>query len=336
MNIDDIVDLRQLGRCLVVLMPVLLVWWASADLLWLRAAIVAVALYIGVERAHLAPLGVLLQTLAIMAAFLLLLRSLVVPPLFVAGCALMAAGAIGLSAYGRKLRSLGNFVFIPALYLACEAADGSAPAQYAAQGAHLLPYIALCMLPVWLLSLVEHHRRLDAMPWWRHHTRLRYLDDAGTTMAVREAMLAGGLAVACAAALVAWRHFGHGQWVIWSAASVVTGDVLSAKRKLRDRAWGAAVGVPMGIGIGSLLPHHPAVSALIALGAVTSLVSFRRYPIGFAVRCACAAVALTVLNAPADVAAERLIDVVLGGVIGLAGVLAVNRALLGECTLLHP
>jgi len=331
-SLNDHVDWRQARRCLAVLLPVLLLWGVSGDMQWLRAAVVTVATLIGIERVQLAPSGVLLHGMAISIGYLLLLWALTMPLAFVIGCALLAAGAIGLSAFGRKLRSLGNFVFIPALYLACETAEDGAPAQYLALGLRLLPYLALCLAPVWLLALFEHRRRRSEAPLWRHHAQLRFLRDAGVKMPVAEAMLAGGLAVACAAAWVEWRHPGHGQWVIWSAASVVTGDVLSAKQKLRDRGLGALLGVPLGIGAGALLPHHPAVYALIALGAVMTLVSFRRYPVGFAARCACAAGALTVLNAPAGVAAERLINVLLGGAIGFVLVLAVNGLAQGKTT----
>jgi hypothetical protein len=311
-------------RCLAVLLPVLLLWGASGDPLWLRAAIVTVATLIGVERAHMAPLGVLLQASAIMAGFLGLLWALKSPPLFVLGSALLASVAIGLSTFDRKLRSLGNFIFIPTLYLACETAEGAQPDQYWAQGLHFLPYLALSMLPVWALSLVEHRQRRDAMGPWRHYASLRFAQEADAPMPAKEAMLVGGLAVACAATLVEWLRLGHGQWVIWSAASVVTGDVLSAKRKLRDRVMGALAGVPPGIVLGQMLPHVPMVYALLALATAVTLVAFRRYPVGFAARCACAAAALTVLNAPALEASERLINVLLGGAIGVSLLLAIH------------
>jgi hypothetical protein len=44
--------------------------------------------------------------------------------------------------------------------------------------------------------------------------------------------------------------------VIWSAASVVTGDAASARRKLNDRLLGAFVGVPIGVTLGFLMPHN--------------------------------------------------------------------------------
>ncbi|BEV72133.1 FUSC family protein [Paludibacterium sp. THUN1379] len=323
------IHLRQAGRCLMVLMPVLLLWVISGDALWLRAAVMAVATLIGVERAHLAPAGVLLQALAVTMGFLLLFFALQQPVLFVLGCGLMAAAAIGLSAFGRKLRSLGNFVFIPALYLACETAEGLVPAQFAAHAWHFLPYMLISMLPVLLLSLIEHHRRgrQQAAGMWRHYLCWRHQRDAGEAMPVAAAMLAVGLAVACAAALVEWQQLGHGQWVVWSAASVVTGDVLSSRRKLRDRGLGALIGVPLGIGIGSLLPHTPVMYALVALASVTTLVSFHRYIVGFAARCTCVACALILLNESAMVASERLVNVLLGGVIGLGFVLLVDRLL---------
>src|SRR6476646_10767260 len=53
--------------------------------------------------------------------FLVLLTTISTPPAFVGATAAMAAASILVTAKDHKVRSLGNFTFIPALYLACEA-----------------------------------------------------------------------------------------------------------------------------------------------------------------------------------------------------------------------
>jgi hypothetical protein len=72
----------------------------------------------------------------------------------------------------------------------------------------------------------------------RHCARFRRRGaDHGIAEPFLEAM-AAALSVACALILVEWRGFDHGQWLVWSAASVATGDTASAKRKLADRLRG--------------------------------------------------------------------------------------------------
>jgi hypothetical protein len=55
-----------------------------------------------------------------------------------------------------------------------------------------------------------------------------------------------------------------------------------------------------------------------------TLVAFRRYLIGFGARCVCIALALTVGGHSLFVAGERILNVILGGAIGLACVLALR------------
>ena len=57
-------------------------------------------------------------------------------------------------------------------------------------------------------------------------------------------MIAVALAVGLAALFAEWRHVPYAQWLVCSAASVVTGDAVSARRTLGDRLVGALVGVP--------------------------------------------------------------------------------------------
>lgn len=55
------------------------------------------------------------------------------------------------------------------------------------------------------------------------------------------------------------RHCGPacGEWLIWSAASVVTGSLTTAQRKAGDRVAGAVFGASAGV-TPSWLPLHPA------------------------------------------------------------------------------
>jgi uncharacterized membrane protein YccC len=145
--------------------------------------------------------------------------------------------------------------------------------------------------------------------------------DLGVPQRWREAVLTATVAVALAATLVEWRHLGNGQWTIWSAASVVTGNYGTARIKLGNRAAGALIGVPAGIGIGELLPHGVFAFDFVVLTSFLTIVAFRSYVLGFGMRCMLVASAIMIAGQTAAVAAERVSNVILGGLIGLLCVL---------------
>ncbi|MHA7187470.1 FUSC family protein, partial [Burkholderia pseudomallei] len=160
-------DLPTLGRTLAVCAPTIALYGATGDARWLLASIATVSIAIAVERVGIAPLGALAQSAAIVAGFLSLSCALSAWPAFVAGCATLAAAAVALSRCGARLRSLGNFVFIPSLYLTCEAAAAHHSAT------RLVPYLGAAMLPAIALSGVQAWRnapaahRLHALARWR-------------------------------------------------------------------------------------------------------------------------------------------------------------------------
>lgn len=314
-------DLPTLGRTLAVCAPTIALYGATGDVRWLLASIATVSIAIAVERVGIAPLGALAQGTAIVAGFLSLSCALSAWPAFVAGCATLAAAAVALSRCGARLRSLGNFVFIPSLYLTCEAAAAHHSAT------RLVPYLGAAMLPAIALSGVQAWRnapaahRLHALARWRG---ARELGRPAASSDVAQAIVAIALAVAAAALLVEWRHIDNGQWAIWSAASVVTGDAATARVKLRDRGLGALAGVPLGLAAGHALPHGALVYTLATLASVLTLVAFRHYATGFGARCACIACASWVAQQSTAIAAERVVNVLAGGLIGIACVLATH------------
>jgi uncharacterized membrane protein YccC len=281
--------------------------------------------FIAMEQVGLAPLGVALHGLAIAAGFLLLLTALPDPPLFALAAAVIAAAAILLTAKGHRLRTPGNFVFIPALYIACELAETGQGGAFAG-GIAFLPYLAFALLPVFLLSAVENARDCaPRTPQAAHLVRVRRLSgDFGSAVPIGESLAAIVGAVALAALFIEWRHAPHAQWVIWSAASVVTGDVAGAQRKLADRAVGALVGVPIGLVLALAAPHTPGMLRIAGIGGLLSLIVFRRYPVAFGTRCALIAFALSIAG-ELNGAAERVENVLIGGAIGLAFVLSVHE-----------
>jgi hypothetical protein len=321
------IEIGELTRCVLVLLPTVLVALVTGDEAWWGAGIATISSFVAMERSGLAPLGVVLHGVAMTVGFLVLLAALPVTPLFVLGATALAVGAVWLTAAGAKLRFLGLFTFIPAVYIACETAE-AAPAGAAFQaGLAFVPILAVALVPVLLLSAVTHHQTRNAgTRYARHISRVMRWAEWGSRDRTAESMVAVALAVAAAAWLVKAQHLPHGQWVIWSAASIVTGNAATGRRKARDRMAGAIVGVPVGIVLDLLVPHNAVTYGLTTTASLLTIVAFRRYVLGFGLRCAGAALALMLVGQTSAVAAERAGNVILGGLIGLLFVSLVQAA----------
>jgi hypothetical protein len=324
-QIDRVVDGRALARGLLVLAPLIAATLGAGDTLWMNGALITASAFIAMEETGLAPLGVALHGLAICASFLVLIAALRFPPLFALAAAALAAGAILLTAKGHRMRALGSFTFIPALYLAYEFGRIGGGSAFA-RGLAFLPYAAFALVPVLLLSAAEHWReRSPDVRRWAHLGRIwRRGVDFGAEVPFGAAVISAALAVSVAALLVGWARVPRAQWVVWSAASVVTGDAASAWRKLGDRMIGVLAGAPIGVICALFAPHEPWVLPLAGLGALLTLFAFRIYRVGFGARCALVAFALTAAGQSGG-AAVRIADVLLGGAVGFAFVLAVHE-----------
>ena len=317
-GVETVFDRRALGRAMFALVPLLVLALVSGRSEWLTAAIVPVAMLIALDHSQLAPLGVFTHALAISAGFVILMASLAHPLLFVVATVLLGMGSVLVTAGGSALRSLGNFTFIPSLYLACESAEGVTRQAVLTRSVELLPFLLIAALPILLVASVEHFRsRETGRPTLTHFAKWTRLSPNSERNAYIELMITVALAVACAAALVEWRHVDHGQWMIWSAASVVTGNAVSARQKFRNRLTGAVVGVSSGVVVGSLIPHASFMRVLDVVAAMLTLVCIRPYRLAFGARCACAAMAFVLAGQPWIFGGERLLNVAAGSGIGL-------------------
>jgi hypothetical protein len=317
-RISQSVDWRSLWLGLAVLAPLIFVACWTNDRDWWHAMIITVSVFIAADRSALAPLGVIMHAIAIALGFLFLLMALASPTLFVPAVVLLASASVLITAYGSEYRSLGNWTFIPSLYLACEIAQRAAPDAPLMLGLHFLPYAAAAIAPVLLLSLILH-----SVAWpsgvgaFSHFGQLLHKKPLAGRQWVGKALLATALAVACAAAVVEWQRLPHGQWMIWSAVSVIAGEATTNRRKLQDRAIGALVGVPLGFGLGVLLPHSSLTYSITAVLTLVTLMALRHYTIAFGLRCACVVLALVITGQTNMDAADRVIHVLVGGVIGI-------------------
>ncbi|TDR80579.1 FUSC family protein [Paludibacterium purpuratum] len=310
-----------LAAVLCLLPFFLLAEWRH-DANWQKATVVTISALIVYRETKSGPLLVLVHGLAMVLGFMALFLAIPHPWLFVALCAGLGISLLGLTGWDRTLRSFGTWTFIPVLYAAIE--NGGDWHGGRLDGAlQLMPYLAWGVLPVLLLNVL--HRcaaapRAGVLPMLRHLSRWHHLERRlGNGIDAVLPALAAALAVGLCAWLFERHAIPEGQWFIWSAASVITGELQSTSKKIRDRVFGALVGVPSGIALGLfIVPHSDFWINVAGLLTLVTIVAFREYRPAFAARCAGHALIITLLGGSLLQEGSRLVNVVGGGVIGIA------------------
>ncbi len=319
-------DLAALATGVAVVAPFLVVAGAGHHPVALRLGFLALCLLIPAYKLGLPPLATLLHALATLLACGMLYAAAASPVVFVAATAATAIGTIFLTRFGARLRTLGSFFFIPALYLACEfreAPDG---------GAELLDLVLLSPLALAATIGAEQLRRrlsgrTPATP--PPVSALRRAVTGGAGFGEAEARwvthaLAVFLGVAVAATLAEVFDMADRQWVIWSAVSVVTGDQHEAWGKLKVRGIGVAVGAPLGLLVGLALPQTALVYGLAVAAILMTLIAVPRYPLAFTLRSFFIGLAAVAAGGTAAIAESRVENVILGGIIGVLALLLVS------------
>ncbi|SAK49357.1 hypothetical protein AWB76_01320 [Caballeronia temeraria] len=310
-------------RATTALLPFVALALVTGNALWMKASLLAIATVIAQDRLDLRPAGVAAHGLAIIGGTYLLLLAELVPAFFVVACMLLAARVILLVSRGKELRALGNWTFIPVLILANELHGGRTVDALLRAAPAALPYLFIALAPAVLAAYIRSRGKPAA--------RWSNLDDFGMRAPFGEDLAAMLASVGIAALMVVYGHMERAQWVIWGAASIVTGSVDTARAKLKDRALGVIAGVPIGILLGQfVVPHSGIAVTLATLATFLTLVAFQRYVVGYFFRCLFVALAIMLANQSAADALERLTHVLAGGVIGIVCVLgahAVSRRL---------
>ncbi len=304
--------------------PFTLVATAGGDPFALKLGFLAVCLLIPAYKLGLPPLATLLHALATVTACAVLFAAAAQPVVFVVASAVIAIATIWVTRYGARLRTLGSFFFIPALYLACELREMPDGARDLGRLVLLSPIAAAAVIGIgltrhWLsgersdgpsersleASLLRGVRRGDAEGRWITHA------------------IAVFVAVLVAAALVEVLRMGEPQWVIWSSISVVTGGRREAVGKLGVRTMGVVVGAPLGLAAGWLLPQTEVVYSLALIALLMTLVAIPRYPLAFTLRCFFIGLAAVAAGGSVAIAESRVENVILGGLIGVLALLVV-------------
>jgi hypothetical protein len=300
----------ELLRALIVIGPLVIAYFFLREPAVLNLGLIAISLLIPALRLGLAPRTVALHYLAILITFGALFLAAPVKPLFVSLTAFAAFLAVAVTRYGDALRTLGNWVFIPAVYLACEVREGSGATEALRHAGIIVAASPIALLLVCCVQMFDGRHRDDAVPPHYGSASVDWLLPAAAT----------ALAVFAVAALVEVLDLKQGQWAIWSAASVVVGDLTAVTGKLKLRAFGAFIGVPLGLLVGITLPESRAGYSFAVLGATLTLIAFSRYVVGFGTRCFFIALAASFAGGASGIAEERVANVIIGGVFGLIAV----------------
>ncbi|WP_316353010.1 hypothetical protein [Candidatus Trichorickettsia mobilis] len=246
---NNSLDTTILTIAVIIVTPLYTISLWLNDTYWQKVTIVSIATLIVHHRLQSAPLWVMLHGTLIIIGFLLTFLALPIPWLFVLLCASMAAFTIHLTNWNSNLRTFGNFTFIPVLYLACEL-NQELVEERLQTALSFVPYMIYAILPVLFISIYNHYysynKKEKSLIWYMLQLQNKSMD-YGKGISSIEPLIAITLAVSLSALLVETEGVAKGQWLIWSSASVITGEVATASKKLRDRSIGVVLGVPIGI-----------------------------------------------------------------------------------------
>ena len=307
---------RQLKLGLLATAPLLVLAMLTGDLVWLKASLLGVSLVLGWQQSGLTPVGVVAQAVAVTALFLLLAACRTQPILFSLICAAAAAAVVRLGGIGARLRTVGAFSFIPAVYMAFDGSGERVGSGFSA-AVTTLPALAASLVAVLVVMACSRW----SQPRDGRGLRLFAAGGWGSGRPHTASMVAATLSVGIVAAIVVSTSLASGQWAIWSALSIVTAEAGREGRKLGERALGALIGVPAGLLLSCVLPHGRLVEEIAMLLAMLTLVGMRHYAAGVALRWCLVALAAAASGSSALAASERILDVVAGGAIGLGCVL---------------
>lgn len=222
--------------------------------------------------------------------------------------ALMCAFYIGFTAGDKGLRVYGTFVIVPSLYIANELYRiETSGLEYGLNSyINLFPLLAL---PAVIFALALSYLackpiiRFDKL--WRHGASKEQITKSWVTATA--AFFAVGLTILVAK----YNAIDHYEWIIWSAVSVCTGELISMRKKVKHRVMGSVLAII----IASVLAYNGIkydFVAIISVLLIPATITLSDYFFAFTLRSF-----LTVFAASSiDFSIEKLSAVVLGCFIG--------------------
>jgi hypothetical protein len=301
----------DLLRALIAIGPLVAVYFLSDEPALLDLGLIAISLLISAQKLQLPHRLVALQLVAILFTFIVLVLAAPTKPLFVVLAGTAAFLVFALTRYGAELRTIGTWTFLPALYLACKVHEEWNSGIGFRDARIIVAFAPVALALVYAVQIFGRRNLLAQSSHSYGQPSNGWLLSASAT----------AIAVLAAATAVEIFNLAEGQWMIWSAASVVVGDLANSTHKLKLRALGVFVGVPLGLLTGHCLPASRAGYSFAELGATLTLVAFNRYVVGFGARCFFITLAAAFTGGASGIAKERIINVLIGGVLGIIAVI---------------
>lgn len=302
-------NVGDLLKAVIVIAPLAAAYFLSGEDAVPDLSLIAISLLVAAFKLELPPKLIALHLLAILVVLLTLFLAAPLRPVFVLLAASAAFLATGITRYGEDLRTVGSWTFIPALYVACKLHENPASPESFRQAGIVVAFAPVILA---LVCAVQLRGRNGAARTPRSY--------GPVSSGWLRSAAASAIAVLAAATLVVIFNVAQGQWLIWSAASVVVGDLATSTNKLKLRAIGASVGVPLGFLIGLCLPASQIGYSLAVTGALLTLVAFNRYVVSFGARCFFIALAATLAGSGSGIPEARVTNILIGGAFGIVAV----------------
>lgn len=308
--------------------PVLFCAWQFNNLVFLKTGLIAMSLFIAANELKYNFYVISLHYCFILLAFSTFYISLHYGWLlfFSFLCGLLALCCILLTRLGDKLITFGNFIFIPAVYLACEMYYGLPQVDW-----RTTYFEFLVITPIaWLTIAILYFFFKDA--WYSASSALtrpselllekKYALSLFPYVGVPSndwiiPSVAIFLSVFFSANLAFFLRLDSPEWLIWSSASVIIVGLKLSRKKFLHRFFGAIMGITIGMCLSPFLPHTEWIYLLALLGSMLTLVSFRDYLISFTSRCVFITIAACALSISNHMAYVRVSNVFIGSFIGL-------------------
>ncbi len=313
----------ELGLATLSLLPLIIAACYAHNLLFLKLGLISISLFIAANRVKYHAPVICLHFLLILFTFSLLYWSIhCCAIIFVTACALMAFGCVYITQLGDKLRTLGNYTFIPAVYLACEIQYSVGPQAWRTTYWQFLKITPLALASVLLLYYACHNvwatnsKKISILSKSIKHYWL--IHDSGTiSRNWLPSSIAIFIGVFIAASLAVLGHIASPEWLIWSTASVISAELIISRMKFIQRIVGALVGITVGLSLCPFIAQTPLTYSLAVLGIMLTLTCFKRYFLSFSSRCFFITLAAYAISHSEHLALIRIQNIFLGGIIGI-------------------
>lgn len=299
----------MLLRAVTALIPGTLLYIVTDDFLYLKLGLLTISLLVGIERCQRSVFLLIMQSLIMAVSILTIFMVAPYPVVFVVLCAVYAYLSVCIGYWGERWRSVGNYIFIPALYCGYSFYYAGISTDSCVRMVALGLLIAVGSVVFATMCMGERE--------WSWHWKRWPLSESDRSLLFRDALVRVG-AVAVTSGLVCYFRPEFGQWVIWSSASVAAGEVAASHHKGSDRIIGALYGLSIGSVLSFFVVQNAYLHAAGMILILLTLVSLKHYRLAFASRCFCIVLTAKAGGFGLGIGLDRFEFVIIGGLVGLA------------------